>query len=141
MSPLHLPRASFFEALGRAFVRFQFRHSSSIRFLASAASRCQPSVLDIHFQFLWIVGATLADYRSTKPAKPDLEPRQRQPASRFLAPSSPEPAFPVSLSPVPAFPAPAFSPASPSAWLLFLFPSPARPPFSSAPGWRAACCL
>ena len=29
MSPLHLAGGSFFEALGRAFVRFQFRHSSS----------------------------------------------------------------------------------------------------------------
>jgi len=29
MSALHLSRRGFFEALGRAFVRFQFRHSSS----------------------------------------------------------------------------------------------------------------
>src|ERR1039458_7751494 len=31
MSALHLAGGGFLEALGRAFVRFQFRHSSSIR--------------------------------------------------------------------------------------------------------------
>jgi len=41
MSALHLPRGSFLEALGSAFVGFQFRHKSSSK--RSALSRQRPA--------------------------------------------------------------------------------------------------
>src|SRR5271170_3342231 len=132
MSALHLTVGRLLEALGGAFVRFQFRHKSS-QSVASRQLEIQP-----YFQIaleslarrtpILLKSTRLKSAKPTsKPARLDPEPRQPQPAPAFLF---------LSLSL-----APASFPASPFAWLPVLVPSRARPPFSSAPGWRAACCL
>src|SRR5260370_36946605 len=155
MSPLHFACRGLLEALGCAFVGFQFRHissiSSSISPSASSlpAASCRLSVLVFVFNcsgiFPW------KSWRDSRPdsirsksatdAKLDSElPRLRPaPAACHL----PVPPFPVLafLAPASLSPAPAFFPASLSAWLLFLFPSRAPPPSSSEPYVRGACCV
>src|SRR5216684_1482712 len=117
MSPLHFACRGLLEALGCAFVRVQFLWS----LFWNLKRDSRPDSIRL---------------KSATDAKPDSElPRLRPALAAFR---SPVPAF---LAPASLSPAPAFFPASLSAWLLFLFLSRAPPPSSSEPGWRAACCL
>src|SRR5580704_17990961 len=114
-----LPLAVFLKRLDAPLCDFNFGISPRNQLPAIGS---QLSALDIQppNKLLW----SRSTRRAAKLAKPDSELPHLPPApAAFL------------------FPAPASSPASPSAWLLVLFPSRVRPLFSSAPGWRAACCL
>src|ERR1700691_1675783 len=130
-----LPVAVFLKRLAAPLWVFSF---GIVPRSQTAGASCQPSVLVV---YSLISGIFRSTGRRAKSAKPDLALRRLllpPPVASRPQAQLPSPAF---LKLASLFPAPAFSPASPFASLPVLFLFRARPPFSSAPEWRAACCL
>jgi hypothetical protein len=59
MSSLHFSRPGFFEALGCAFVRFQFRHKSSVAISRQLSAFALNLYLHVSIKLLWNRGREL----------------------------------------------------------------------------------
>src|ERR1700722_16947665 len=144
MPPLHLAAGSFLEALGCAFVRFQFRHSSS----ESGGGRSRPRTSGYSIatvQLLWnrwrdsrpssAISLSLPTNPATQDSEHPLQRPQPAPPARLFSPALtwPAPFFPATSFPVARL--------SLSAWLLSLFPFPLPPPLYLEQIWGAAYFL
>src|ERR1035438_416690 len=122
--------------IGCAFVRFQFRHSSS----ESGGGRSRPRTSGYStatIQLLWNrwrdsrPSSAISLSLRTKPATQDSEhPLQRPQPAPLARPFSPALTWPAPFFPATSFPVARLSF---SAWLLSLFPFPVPPQISSEP--------